>query len=208
MTSEIKTWTDPQGRIVPDHLVTDADRMKHDLAISLAESAEAVQAVIRAFKKRAFEEMYAAKDLIFGKYGAKVGGKKGGFGFRSYDGSVEVRIDVAGILKFGTELQAAKVLIDECIASWAEGADPNIIVLINDAFQVNKAGRIDTRRVLGLRRLPIKDAEGNPDERWARAMDAISDAVIDDETASYFRAHRRNEATGQLEHINLDFSSL
>lgn len=203
-----RKWIDPQGRTVPEHLVTDADRMKDELAERLVAGAESIQQVLAAFKKSAMDEMYAAKALLFEKYGAKVGGKKDGFGFRSFDGSTEVRISVQERMYFGTELQAAKVLIDECIESWAEGADPNIIVLINDAFQVNKAGRIDTKRVLRLQKLPIRRPDGSHDERWEKAMKAISDALIEDSTATYIRFYRRNEQTNGMEPVNVDFASL
>lgn len=203
-----KNWTDPQGRTVPDHLVSDADRMKDELSERLVSGAEGIQAAMAAFKAAAMDEMYAAKALLFEQYNAKMGGKKGGFGIRAYDGSSEVRIDVADRISFGPELQAAKSLIDECIESWSEGADPNIRVLIDEAFQVNKAGRIDTKRVLSLRKLPIKDRDGNTDHRWARAMDAITDAMIVDLTATYIRFYRRNDLTNALEMVNLDVSSL
>lgn len=203
-----KYWLNPLGHKVPDHLVTPAERMKDELSDRLVSSAEGVQATMAAFKKAALDEMYAAKDLLFEKYGAKLGGKKGGFGIKSYDGSAEVRLDVADRISFGPELQAAKALIDECIESWAEGADPNIRVLIDDAFQVNKAGRIDTKRVLGLRKLPIRRKDGSLDERWQRAMDAITDALIVDQTAIYVRFYRRNDRTRGMELVNLDFSAL
>ncbi len=207
MTAEQKVWADPQGRIVPDHLVTDAEKMKDELAERLTAAAEGVQKVMLAFKTSAMAEMYAAKALLFEQYGAKVGGKKGGFSFRTYDGSAEVKIEVQDRIIFGPELQAAKSLIDECIETWAEGADPNIVVLINDAFQVNKAGRIDTKRVLRLQKLPIRRPDGSRDERWDSAMQAITDALIVDETAIYLRCHRRNEA-GEMKYVNLNFSEL
>ncbi|WP_193668266.1 DUF3164 family protein [Paracoccus kondratievae] len=203
-----KTWTDRQGRMVPDHLVSDAERMKDELAHRLVSNAEGVQRVQLTFKKSAMDEMYAAKALLFEKYGARIGGQKGGFGISSFDGSAEVRICVADRITFGPELQAAKALIDECIESWAEGADPNIIVLINDAFQVNKAGRIDTKRVLRLQKLPIRRPDGSQDERWEQAMQAITDALIVDDTATYIRFYRRNDRTGAMDLVNLDFSSL
>ncbi|UFS63817.1 DUF3164 family protein [Paracoccus denitrificans] len=203
-----RKWLDAQGRTVPDHLVTDAERMKDELAERLVSGAESVQQVMVAFKKSSMDEMYAAKALLFEKYGAKLGGQKGGFGIRSYSGSTEVRISIADRIIFGPELQVAKSLIDECIESWAEGADPNIIVLINDAFQVNKAGRIDTKRVLRLQKLPIRRPDGSRDERWEKAMEAITHALIVDETATYIRFYRRNDRTNAMELVNLDFSSL
>lgn len=207
MTTERK-WINPLGHTVPDHLVTDADRMKDELALRLVAGAESLQQAQAAFKKAAMDEMYAAKALLFEKYGARVGGKKDGFGFRSYDGSAEVRITIQERMYFGTELQAAKVLIDECIESWAEGADQNIVVLINDAFQVNKAGRIDTKRVLRLQKLPIRRPDGSQDERWEKAMQAITDAMIEDSSATYIRFWRRDENTNGMKPVNLDFASL
>ncbi|MDQ7775186.1 MAG: DUF3164 family protein [Paracoccus aminovorans] len=207
MTAQRK-WFDRQGREYPDHLVSDADRMKDELAERLVSGAEGIQQAMAAFKKTAMDEMYAAKALLFEKYGAKLGGQKGGFGIPAFDGSAEARICIADRITFGPELQAAKALIDECIENWAEGANQNIIVLINDAFQVNKAGRIDTKRVLRLQKLNIRHKDGSPDERWEKAMQAISDALIVDDTATYIRFYRRNERTNGMELVNLDFSSL
>lgn len=203
-----KQWVDRQGRTVPDHLVTDAERMKDELAERLVSGAESVQQVMTAFKQSSMDEMHAAKALLFEKYGAKIGGQKGGFSIGSFDGSTEVRISVADRISFGPELQAAKALIDECIESWAEGADPNIRVLVDDAFQVNQVGRIDTKRVLRLQKLPIRRPDGSCDERWERAMQAITDALIVDQTAIYIRYYRRNEHTNAGELVNLDFSAL
>lgn len=208
MTPEQRKWTDPQGRTVPDSMVTPADRMKDELANRLAEEAEGLQEKIRAFKQQALDEMGSAKELLFEQYGVKVGGPKGGFSIRSFDGNTMTEVSVADRIVFGPELQAAKALIDECIESWSEGANDNIRTLVEDAFQVNKAGRLDTKRILGLRKLKMKDADGNPDQRWARAMDAISDALIVDQTATYIRFYRRNARTNGMEQIALDFSSL
>lgn len=208
MTADRK-WIDAQGRTVPDHLVTDAERMKDELAERLTAAAENLQKAELEFKKLAFAEMYAAKDLLSEKYGAKVGGRRGGFGFRRYDGSAEVRIEVSDRIVFGSELNDAKSLIDECLEDWAEGANANLRLLVEDAFQVNKAGRIDTNRVLGLRKFRMIDEKtGLPDERWARAMGAIDDAVIFDQTATYIRFYRREARGGERKQVVLDFSAL
>lgn len=207
MTTD-KKWIDPEGRTVPDSMVTAADRMKDDLAIRLADDARSLQETIAAFKARALDEMAAAKDLLFEQYGVKVGGPKGGFSIRSFDGKTMAEVSVADRIVFGPELQAAKALIDECIEAWSEGANDNIRTLVEDAFRVNKAGRIDTKRILGLRKLKMKDADGNPDARWTRAMEAISDALIVDQTATYIRFYRRNDRTNKMDQIALDFSSL
>lgn len=201
-------WINPQGRPIPDSMITPADRMKHELANRLADEAEALQRTIHAFKLRALDEMAAAKELLFEQYGVKVGGPKGGFSITSFDGMTKAEVSVADRIVFGPELQAAKALIDECIESWSDGASDNLRVLVEDAFQVNKAGRIDTDRVLGLRKHKMTHEDGRLDERWARAMDAVTDALVVDQTATYLRFYRRDPQTNEKKQVVLDFAAL
>lgn len=209
MTQE-PMWINAVGHHVPLSQVSDSDQMKDELARRLCDGADLVSAAMAAFKKAAMDEMMSARDLIFEKFGAKIGGAKGGFSIKSYDGSCEVEVSVADRVSFGPELQAAKALIDQCIESWADDGDldPRIRTLVEHAFQVNKAGRIDTQRVLGLRKLPMKDRAGNPDFGWARAMDAVTEALNVDGTATYLRFYRRNPKTNRMDQISLSFPDL
>ena len=75
-------------------------------------------------------------------------------------------------------------------------------MLINDAFQVNKQGTIDTQRVLNLRRLDIDDRD------WLRAMDAISDALRVNATKTYLRFYNIDTETGARQAISLDLAAL
>ncbi|WP_420344243.1 DUF3164 family protein [Paenirhodobacter sp.] len=202
-----KMWKDSEGRMVPASLVKPADKMKDEVARSLLPRAREIRDIMAGFKADAMAEMFAAKDLIFEQYGAKIGGKKGNFSITSYDGTLEVEVSVADRITFGPELQAAKALIDECIASWSPGANDNMIALVDHAFQVNKSGRIDTGRVLGLRKLEMKDANGGPDAKWQAAMQAISDAVKVHGTATYIRFYEADEA-GNRNAVVLDFAKL
>ena len=192
-------WTNAQGHHVPLSQISETDQMKDELAKSLCDEAEELQRRIAAFKAKAMGEMLAGKALIFEKYGAKIGGAKGGFAIKSYDGVSEAEYSVADRVSFGPELQATKALIDECIESWASAGDldPRIRTLVEHAFQVNKAGRIDTQRVLGLRKLEMKDRDGSKDAAWERAMDALAEALIVDSTATYLRFYRRDAETNR-----------
>lgn len=197
-------WTDAKGNRVRLSNISDADQMKDEVARRLVAEARAIQNAMAAFKANALDEVMAAKGLIFEKYGVSVGGKKGNLSVKAFDGSEEVKVQVADLISFGPELQAAKALIDECIEDWADGANDNIRTLVEDAFQVNKEGRIDTARVFGLRRLKMKGRDGEPDARWVRAMDAIADAVTVDGTRTYIRFY--DHAAGSA--ITLDFAKL
>lgn len=197
-------WLDAAGNRIRLANISEIDQVKEDVTRRLVAGAKSLQGAMIAFKRVAMEEVMAAKSLIFEKYEVTLGGKKGNITLKSFDGTQEVQVAVAEQISFGPELQAAKALIDECIEDWAAGANDNIRTLVEDAFQVNKAGRIDTGRVFGLRRLTMKDRDGNPDARWARAMDAIADAVRVDGTVTYVRFYDR--AGGGA--VSLDFAKL
>ena len=96
---------------------------------------------------------------------------------------------------------AAKALIDECINEWTEGSRTELKTLINAAFQVDKEGNISTARVLGLRRLQITD------EKWQRAMDALSDSLQVHISKPFVRVYRRGE-DGEYQLMNLDVAKV
>lgn len=184
----------PIAAIKPERLLQDA------LALELAEEAEHLSALLANFKAKAKGDVAALRQLLAEKYDAKLGGAKGNVTIRSFDGKIEVQVAVGESISFGPELQVAKDLIDECVHAWSEGASDNIKALVDHAFQVNKEGRIDTGRVLGLRKLAIDD------ERWVRAMDAIADSVEVTGSKTYVRVYRRDPVTEEKTPISLDLA--
>ena len=74
--------------------------------------------------------------------------------------------------------------------------------IINDAFAVDKEGKFNLGRILGLRQLEIAD----PD--WKKAMDAISDSLQVIGSKRYMRVYERVGNQDQWRSISLDFASL
>jgi len=192
---------DAQGRLVPLDQVKEIDRERDTLVMELVGQVKAMRSAMRDLKGQIMGEIEAFVQLSAEQHGAQLGGKKGNVTLVSYDGRYKVVRQISEHLSFDEQLQAAKALIDECIKEWTENSRTELQVLINDAFQVDKEGKINTGRVLGLRRLDIKD------DRWKRAMDAISDSLQVTGTKAYVRIYERQE-DGSYKALPLDMAAL
>lgn len=194
---------DAKGNLTPVANIKPEDLLMDDLVGMLIPKAIRANEILAELKELGLGEAAEFRALLLEKYGVRKGGKKGNMTLRSFDGNAEIQIQVSETLRFGPELLAAKELIDDCIERWSEGSNVNIKVLIDDAFQINKDRQIDTHRVLGLRKHDMGD-----DPVWARAMDAIADAVLVTGSKTYIRFFERGKKTGNMEPIKLHLAAL
>ena len=195
-------WRDGEGRLIPENMVKPIDKARDDLVRELVGKAKAASAILADFKTKAFGDIGAFVEMSGEQYGVKLGGVKGNVTLLSFDGRFKIVRQIQEHLVFDERLQAAKQLIDECIQTWTEGSRDEIKALINDAFQVNKEGKINTVRVLGLKRLNISD------EKWLRAMQAIADSVQVAGSKPYIRIYERIGDTDQYQPISLDVAGV
>ena len=190
------------GHLVPEATIRDIDLERDSIVRELIEAAKDAQNNLRSLKERVFGDANAFISLSADKYGVKLGGAKGNVTLHSFDGSLKVVIQRAENMSFDERLQAVKVLIDECITDWARGSDPKIQVLVQQAFDTDKEGKINVGRVLALRRLKIDD------EKWQRAMQALGESVQVVGKKTYMRFYERVDGSEQYTTISLDFASL
>lgn len=195
-------WEDAQGNLVPVSKIKDIDKDRHQTVQKICEEAKRQRAILMAFKTTAMASISDFIDRSLEQYDVKTGGKKGNVTLITFDGCYKIIRQMSETITFDERLQAAKALIDECIQSWSKGSNANIKVLVNDAFQVDKQGKISTGRVLGLRRLEIAD------EKWQLAMQAISDSMRVASTKQYIRFYERDDVTGEYYPISLDVAGV
>lgn len=195
-------WRDTQGHLVPQEMVKPIDRTRDEVVRDLITKAEELSRQIADYKAYALSEVQAFIELSAGEYGVTVGGKKGNVTLHSYDGDYKLERQVAEHLTFDERLQVAKQLIDECISEWVVGSRDELRVLINDAFQVDREGKVSTTRILGLRRHKIGHA------KWRLAMEAISDSIRTTGSKSYVRLYKREGLTEEYKAIKLNIAAL
>jgi hypothetical protein len=191
---------DSKGRMVPEEMVRPIDKARDELVRDILTNAMTVARGLSLFKQRALGDVKAFVELSAEQYGVRLGGQKGNITLTSYDGEYKILIAVDERITFDERLQAAKALIDACFREWTKDSPAELKVIVDDAFAVDKAGKINTNRVLSLRRLPIEN------EKWKKAMEAISDSITVAESKEYIRIYRRNDK-GKYDLINLDIAA-
>ncbi len=203
MTAQQKEFMeDAQGRLVPLPNVKAEDKLEDQLVSTLYEKATDLQTSIKGFKVMAFDEVESFVDLLAEKYSVSKGGKKGNMTLTSYDGKTKVVVSVSEFIQFGPQLQIAKELIDECILEWSQGSNDHITALVNHAFRVDKNNRVNTQAILGLRRLEIRE------DKWIKAMEAITDSIRVADSKSYIRFYQRPSADADWKAVSLDIAKL
>lgn len=193
--------TDSQGREVPLNMVRDIDKLRDQTVRAIAAKTLVMRDKLTALKKELRDDLYTYLGLSAERYGKVYGGKKGNVTLMSYDGSLKLMLAVNERIFFDERLQIAKEIIDGCINRWAVGSRSEIRALVNNAFYVDKAGNINTARILGLRRLDISDPE------WKKAMEAITESIQVSGSKEYLRVYTREE-NGEYKQVPLDVAAL
>lgn len=192
---------DGAGNLIAVENIRPIDMARHELVMEKMPEVRRLSEVMQTVKQKALEDIDAFVSMSVERYGAKLGGKKGNVSLDSFDGQYRIERAVSEHLTFDEGLQAAKSLIDECLREWAEGSNADLRTLVDHTFRVDKKGKLNTAAILGLRRLEIKD------ERWQRAMQAISDSIKVMGSCIYLRFYER-DSNGKYNLIPLDMAAV
>ena len=193
---------DAKGALVPLSTVKAADLLMDETVDRVLTEAARISAVIREFKAATFDHIAGFRALVAQDYGASIGGNKGNVTLTTFDGCGKVMLQVADLVEFGPELQAAKALIDECLSEWAAGSGAELRALVTRAFSVEKQGQINRTELFMLLRVEIADA------RWQRAMDAIRDSIRVIGSRSYLRFYQRDTPTAAWRAVSIDIAAV
>jgi hypothetical protein len=192
---------DAKGNLVPLASVKATDLLIDETVRAILSEARELSALIAGFKLRAFERVGELQALLAQEYGAKIGGTKGNITLPTIDGREKVQVQVADLLEFGPELQAAKALIDECLTQWATGSAVELQALVNRVFSVDKQGQINRAELFMLLRVE------STDERWKRAMLAIRDSIRVIGSRTYLRFYERPAPDAAWRGVPIDIAA-
>jgi len=192
---------DARGAFVPETAIKPQDLLIDDTVRKIMGFARDLNAQITRFRGNTVADIGALQALLDEQYGAKAGGKKGNVTLTTYDGLMQVKVQVQDLLDFGPELQSAKKLVDECLIEWSADSRDELRAIITRAFQVDKEGKINRAEIFQLLRIEIAD------ERWNRAMQAVRDSIRPIGSREYIRFFERDAPDGDWRPVTIDLAN-
>lgn len=194
---------DAKGALVPLGVVKPIDKLMDETVRKMIAFARELSDEIARFKGHCFEDLGSFQALIAQEYGAEPrGGPKGNVTLTSFDGCMKVQFQVADLIEFGPELQAAKKLVDNCLSDWTAGSGDELRAVVNRAFSVDKEGKINRAELFMLLRVAIDDA------RWQAAMTAIRDSIRVIGSKTYIRFYERDTPDAGWRSVTIDLAAV
>ncbi len=189
------------GNLVPVANIKRQDLLRHETTYELTDYALDLSAEIARFNGHSRADLAAFDALLAEEYGVtRDPNFQGNRTYTSLDGERQIKIAIGKHVSFGVELQVAKKLLDEMIQENAAAAGPVLMPLVNQAFRVDKEGKVDADMLRAIRRLEI------PDPRWSKIVKAIDDAEDVRDTTTYIRFYRKG-VDGKMTLIPLDIAA-
>lgn len=191
-------WIDAKGALIPAELVRPTDSLIDEQVRKIMGHADALSAQIARFKAHTLNDVASLLNLLFQEHGARGRAEKGNVTLTSYDGCLQVRLQVQERLTFGPELQAAKALVDEYLTELTEDGPAELRGIVHHAFRTDQTGLINRAELFRLLRYEIEDT------RWQSAMRAIKDSIRVEGSKEHVRFYRRPHARAKWEAVTID----
>lgn len=204
-TSKEKEWIDESGTSIPYNRTTQSERLREKKAYTIAQKAININLVLCDFKRFVQEACEDVIELI--RKDAKIKtDSKGNATWYNFDHSIKIEINVNESIRFDdTLIDGAKEILMNLIDKNING-DGFIKAIVSEAFQTS-SGRLDTKRILGLKKHSSRITNKDIKKEWDKAMSLIAQSITRPNSKSYFRIWVKDDE-GEYQNIDLNFSSI
>jgi len=189
-------WIDADGDPRPVSLIDDQTRQRTVFVETCLRKAEFI-----ARKLQSLQDYMAAGMNKFMQEAAERNGAnwQGNTSLLNFTCNQKLQVTVGKYISFDERLLQAKTLINQCIAKWSDGSSEELVLLARKAFQVNQSGYVDTKLILMLAGIDMKDAD------WSRATDLIRQSITK-QTAKQYTKFYKKLPSGKWKHIKLNWT--
>lgn len=200
-----RTWIDESGSEIPYNRTTAAERLKERHAYALLSDAEAINKKAADFKTKITELVNEVIEAAREENSVKLEGK-GNFTWYNFNRSIKIEVNVNEQITFDElTIESAKEKLMELIRHNISG-DDFIISIVEDAFQTSK-GKLDPKKILGLRRHTERIKNTKLKAEWSDIMTLIDKSISRPNSKTYFKVWKKDEE-GKYKGVELNFSAL
>jgi hypothetical protein len=193
-----KEYRDKDGHLIPARFVPVLDRKKDTFAARMAKKATTISEKLSDFKTELLDGVDELYLDMLKEVGVKPSSRKGNVTITTFDKDIKIEVNVKERIEFSDEITIAQDKINEFLAKKTDGVDQELAELVTSAFSTTK-GRLDTKRILSLFSLKIKD------RLWLEAMELIKRSIQRNSSKRYVQIFQKDER-GEYRSIPLDIA--
>lgn len=195
---------DPTGEKVPLKYVKPYDRRRDQIARRIAREWLDMEKRLQTLKARTLTAVDSLRQAAADSAGVpELGGKEGYIQFRSFDGSITIRVDNAKRTEFDERLGLAQQLIMDAVKELAQDvASADLVEIATRAFQPRKSGNLDMQRIRDLKSYNVSHP------KWKQAIEIINECERCVGYKRYIRVTVRKDPVSNPEPITLDIAAL
>lgn len=200
-----KIWIDESGQQIPYNRTTPNERMKERLAYKLLTEAETINQRLISFKELISEVVEEVIEAARKENAVKLEGK-GNYTWYNFNRTIKIEVNVQEAIKFDElTIESAREKLMDLIRTNISG-DDFIISIVEDAFQTSR-GKLDPRKILGLRKHTERINNKELKKEWESVMKLIDKSISRPTSKSYFKVWKLDEE-GKYQGVELNFSAL
>ncbi|MFW2137132.1 DUF3164 family protein [Chryseobacterium sp. TY4] len=200
-----KTWIDESGSEIPYNRTTTSERLKEKYAFALLSDAEAINQKAADFKAKITDLVQEVIEAARAENNVKLEGK-GNFTWYNFNRTIKIEVNVNEQISFDElTIESAKEKLMDLIRTNISG-DDFIISIVEDAFQTSK-GKLDPKKILGLRRHTERIKNAKLKAEWSDIMTLIDKSISRPNSKTYFKVWKKDEE-GKYKGVELNFSAL
>lgn len=204
-TPKDASWIDESGNTIPYNRTTKAERLKERHAYKILKEAQKASELLQGLKKTMDTAIHEILEECRNENSVKLDGK-GNYTWFNFNRSIKIEVNINEIISFDQiKLESAKEKLLGLIRDNTTG-DDFIISIIEQAFQTS-TGKLDTKRILGLKKHTIRIKNNAIRQIWQEAMDLIDQSISRPSSKKYMKVYLKDEQ-GEYQNIQLNFSSI
>lgn len=198
-------WINEVGQEIPYNRTTKSERLKEKLAYKLFSDAEIINEKLVGFKAKMVEAVEQVMELAREENEVKLNGK-GNYTWYNFNRSIKIEVNVNEAIKFDEiTIESAREKLMDLIRTNISG-DDFIISIVEDAFQTSK-GKLDPKKILGLKRHTSRIKNANLKNEWESVMKLIDQSISRPNSKTYFKVWELDNE-GKYNVVELNFSAL